>query len=66
MEYFEQSEQFVLSNKDDQNNYKIILMNKDYEIIENEKDEINFQLPAGRLYRDSIIYLKNEKCYAII
>ena len=66
LEYFEQSEQFVLSNKDDQNNYKIILMNKDYKIIENQKDEINFNLPAGRLYRDSIIYLKNEKCYAII
>ena len=63
LKYFEQTEEFVLSVRDDYTNFKIFLINKDYEIIGNET---NFQLPTSFSYRDSIIYLKNEKCYAVI
>ena len=69
LEYFEQSEQFVLSNKaDNKNSYEIVLINKDYlnKNLEKEIDKKNFELPDGSIHRDSIIYLKNEKCYAII
>ena len=68
LKYFEQTEQFVLSIKDDNKSFRIILIDKDYKIIENQNDEVNFIFPNGneRSYRDSIVYLKNEKCYAVI
>ena len=67
LEYFDQTEQYVLSNKiDNSNNYKILLINKDFTNLENEMNENNFSLPDGSIHRDSIIYLKNEKCYSFI
>ena len=68
LNYFEQTEQFVLTNKDDQISFRIILIDKDYNIISNKEDKFNFELPKGNFksFRDSIVYLKNKKCYAVI
>ena len=67
-QYFEKTEQFILSFKDNNKEFGIILMDKDFNCISNKNGEQNFII-SGIYYninREAIVYLsKNESYYLI-
>ena len=63
LEYFERTEQFVLSFRDNEKSFTVVMMNKTYDIIFNENGQKNYFFYLNFLNRESIIYLKEKNEY---
>ena len=69
LEYFELTKQYVLSFRSTLSTFTIILFDINFNIIkneENEKNDFSFDNNYFFSFRDSIIYLNNENCYAFL
>ena len=65
--YFERTEQFVLSFRDNIQSFIFVVMNKTYDAIYNKNGEIILTYNNYyNFYRESIIYLKNEEKYVLL
>ena len=62
-EYFFATQQFVLSFKDDQKDFDIVILNNNYEVVGNSSYRIEKYYNCDR---QSIIYSEKDKCYSMI
>ena len=66
--YFKITNQFILSFRNNDKFYKILILNKDFDAIYNENGDDNFKFGDHYInnQRETFVYLKNKKCYFFI
>jgi hypothetical protein len=66
--YFTRKEQYIISIRDNNQQFHITIMDKNYNILENEEGIINYRYPSGWYSnkRESIIYVIENNSYSFI
>ena len=66
--YFARTEQYILSFRDNNQQFYITIMDKNYNILENKEGIINYRYPSGWYgnKRESIIYVIQNNSYSFI
>ena len=66
--YFTRKEQYIISIRDNNQQFHITIMDKNYNILENEEGKINYRYPSGWYSnkRESIIYVIENNSYSFI
>ena len=66
--YFTRTEQYVLSFRDNNQQFYITIMDKNYNVLENKEGKINYRYPSGWFgnKRESVIYIIENNSYSFI